>query len=192
MEEFQMARNAVLQAERELAAENGKEYAIPIEFPVSWDVGAPLPHLFQNDSRAFLAFFLRDSPPDWDGTWVRVRKPDDGMAEKIALVEFEGCICTKMGTPNEEVLRGHPLAGKGLAGYQAMSVKNSAWLKQVEAINAVHSHYKAERWRDLVHYILPFHDSTFECVARGFNVEVFEAPLSDLFARVCGRLSSTR
>jgi hypothetical protein len=69
-----------------------------------------------------------------------------------------------------------------------MSVKNSAWLKELEAINAVHSGYKAEAWRDLIHYILPFHDSTFECVAHGFNVEVFQLPLSDLLAEVWKRL----
>jgi hypothetical protein len=93
-----------------------------------------------------------------------------------------------MGTPNDEVLHGHPLSGKGLAGSQAMSVKNSAWLKDLETINSVHSCYKAEVWHDLNHYMFPFHDSTFECVARGFNVEVFQLPLTALLAEVCERL----
>jgi hypothetical protein len=190
MEEFSAACNAVLQAERNLATAKGEEYAVPIEFPVCWDTGAPLPYLLQNDYRTFLAFFLQDVDPNWDGTHVRVRNPSDGFSERIALVEFERCICSKMGTPNNEVLHGHPLSGKGLAGYQAMSVKNSAWLKELETINAVHSCYKAEVWRDLNHYILPFHDSTFECVARGFKVEVFQVPLSDLLAEVCKRLTA--
>jgi hypothetical protein len=46
-----------------------------------------------------------------------------------------------MGTPNDEVIHSHPLNGKGLAGYEAMSVKNSTWLKELEAINAVHKCY---------------------------------------------------
>jgi hypothetical protein len=37
MEEFTTARDAVLQAERALAAAKGEPYAVPIEFPVSWD-----------------------------------------------------------------------------------------------------------------------------------------------------------
>lgn len=59
MEKFTAARAAVLQAERNLAAAKGEQYAVPIEFPVSWDTGAPLPHLLQNDHRTILTFFLR-------------------------------------------------------------------------------------------------------------------------------------
>jgi hypothetical protein len=188
MEEFRAARTAVLQAERNLAAAKGEEYVVPIEFPVCWDTGAPLPYLLQNDYRTFLAFFLREVDPNWDGTYVTVRNPNSSLSEKLALVEFERCICTKMGTPNDEVLHGHPLHGKGLAGYEAMAVENSTWLKALERTNAVHGAYNPESWRRLKHYILPFHDSTFECVARGFKVEVFEMPLSDLLSDICKRL----
>jgi hypothetical protein len=187
-EESRAARDAVLQAERNLAAAKSEPYAAPIEFPVSWDVGAPLPYLLQNDHRTFLTFFVRDIDPDWDGSYVSVRSPNSNVAEKLAVVEFERCICTKMGTPNDEVLHGHPLHGKGLEGYEAMLVKNSAWLKELEAINSVHSCYRAEVWRGLNHYILPFHDCTFECVAQGFKVEAFQMSLSELLSEVCKRL----
>jgi hypothetical protein len=182
------ARDGVLQAERNLAAGKGEPFAFPIDFPVSWDVGAPLPYLLQNDYKTFLTFFVRDLDPDWDGTYVSVRSPNSESKEKLAVVEFDRCKCTRMGTPNEEVLHGHPLGGKGLAGYQAMSVKNSPWLRELEVINSVHSCYKAEVWRDLNHYILPFHDCTFECVARGFRVEEFRTTLPELLAEVCRRL----
>jgi hypothetical protein len=102
------------------------------------------------------------------------------MAQKLAVVEFQRCICTKMGTPNDEVFHGHPLHGKGFAGYLALAVENSNWLKELEAINAVHSNYKSEPWRELKHYILPFHDSTFECVARSFIVETYQTNLPQL------------
>lgn len=187
-EEFNAARTAVLQAERNLAAAKGEEYAVPIEFPVRWDTGAPLPYLLQNDYRTFLAFFLHTVDPNWDGTYVNVRNPSGELSEKLALVEFERCVCTKMGTPNDEVLHGHPLYGKGLAGYEAMAVENSNWLKELEEINSVHDAYNRESWRGLKHYILPFHDSTFECVARGFKVETFLLPVSDLLSDVCKRL----
>jgi hypothetical protein len=188
VEEFRAARDAVLQAERNLAAAKGGPYAVPVEFPASWDTGAPLPYLLQNDYRTFFTFFLRDLDPNCGGSCVSVRGPNSNLSEKLAVVEFERCICTKMGTPNDEVLHGHPLSGKGLVGHQPMAVKNSIWLKELDAINAVHSCYKAAAWRDLSHYILPFHDCTFECVARGFKVEAFQMPLPELLTEVCNRL----
>jgi hypothetical protein len=132
---------------------------------------------------------LQDIDPRWDGTYVHVRYAGSAEVQKLAVVEFEHCVCTKMGTPNEEVLHGHPLHGKGLIGYRALVVENSNWLKELEAINAVHSHYKADGWRELKHYILPFHDSTFECVARGFKVETRETTLPKLLAEVCQRFA---
>ncbi|HET9282702.1 MAG TPA: hypothetical protein VFR24_12140 [Candidatus Angelobacter sp.] len=188
MEEVRAANTAMLQAERNLAAAKGEQYAVPIEFPVSWDTGAPLPYLMQNDYKTFLVFFLRDVDPKWDGTYVKVREPNSDLAEKLALVEFEYCDCTKMGTPNDEVLRGHPLYGKGLVAYKAMLVMNSTWLRDLEKINAVHARYNPESWRRLKHYILPFHDSTFECVASGFKVETFQMPLPSLLSEICKRL----
>jgi hypothetical protein len=69
-----------------------------------------------------------------------------------------------------------------------MAVENSTWLKELEKINSIHDAHNLESWRGLKHYILPFHDSTFECVARGFKVETFQLPLSDLLSDVCKRL----
>ena len=60
VEEFRAATAAVLDAERALAAAKGEQYAVEIPFPVSWDTGAPLPHLLQSDYRTFLVFFLRE------------------------------------------------------------------------------------------------------------------------------------
>ena len=50
-EEFWAAHDAVLRLERELAAAKGEEHAVPINLPVKWDAGAPLPHLLRNDYR---------------------------------------------------------------------------------------------------------------------------------------------
>lgn len=188
-DEFRAATAAVLDAERALAAAKGEQYAVEISFPVSWDVGAPLPHLLQSDCRIFLVFFLREIDPHWDGTCVNVRDPGGPDTEKLGVVEFEHCVSTKMGTPSDEVLHGHPLYGKGLVGYRAQTVENSNWLKELEAINAVHSNYKPDRWRTFKHYILPFHDSTFECVAKGLKVEVRETTLTKLLAELCQRFA---
>lgn len=189
VEELKSASAAVLDAERALAAAKGEEYAVEIPFPVSWDTGAPLPHLMRSDYRTFLVFRLQNIDPHRDGTYVHVRHAGSIDVEKLGVVEFERCICAKMGTPNEEVFHGHPLYGKGLVGYQTQRVENSNWLKELEAINAVHDNYKADVWRTLTHYILPFQDSTFECVAKDFKVEVRETTFVELLLEICQRFA---
>ena len=80
LEEFSAAREAVLAAERALAHAKGEQYAVPIDFPVRWDIGAPLPHLLQSDDRTFVAFFLCDVDPNWDGSYTTIRYPDNPAA----------------------------------------------------------------------------------------------------------------
>src|SRR5947209_3670485 len=83
----EVAKEAVLRLERELAAAKGEEHAIPLDFPVQWDAGAPLPHLLRNDYRCFLTFYVREDDPDWDGTYVHVKDPGSPDVESLALVE---------------------------------------------------------------------------------------------------------
>jgi hypothetical protein len=89
-DEYHGALESVLKLERELAAAKGEEHAIPLDFPVRWDIGAPLPHIIQNDSKTFLTFYLSEPDPNWDGTYVTVKNPRDGSVEALALVEFLG------------------------------------------------------------------------------------------------------
>ena len=182
------ARDAVFQAERALAAAKGEQYAVLIDFPVRWDVGAPCPHQLQSDCRTFLVFFLLDVDPNWDGTWIKIRRPDSPEPQKLALIEFEGCRCTKMGLPREDAFAAHPLSGRGFVPYRAMSVENSAWVKELETINAADHAFRGEIWGELKHYIFPFHDSTFECVAHGFKVETFDISFPQLLSEICHRL----
>jgi hypothetical protein len=179
-----------LQLECELAAAKGEEYAVPLDFPVQWDTGAPLPHVIQNDYKTFLTFYVRVPDPAWDGTYVNVKDPGDRSVESLALVEFFHCISARLGTPNDEVFDGHPLYGKGLDGYTAQKVENSRWLAELEAINRIHRCYDPDRWRELEHYVFWFHDSTFECVAESYKVEPYELSMADLLAMVCKRLLS--
>jgi hypothetical protein len=189
-EEYKSANQEVLRLERLLGAARGDEYAEPIEFPVKWDTGAPLPHLIVNEYRALLAFLLSEPDPAWDGSYVTVKSPAGNEPEPLALVEFEHCVSAKLGSPNDEVVGGHPLDGKGREGYAAQRVVNSRWIKELETINSVHSQFRAEKWRDLQHFIFWFHDSTFECVARSFTVEVHRLPMRQLLNQMVDRLIS--
>ena len=188
MEEFRSARSELLDVERELSAATGEEYAVTLQFPAQWDTGAPSPHIVANEYRVFLIFLLRVPDPNWDGTYVTIKDPSAGATESLALVEFVHCTAFKMGTPNDEVLSGHSLFGKGLEGYKAQEVFNSRWLKDLQNINKVHMHFDPDSWRDRHHYILWFHDSTFECVARHYKVETFKESFPELVARATRRL----
>ncbi len=187
-EAYQRARNDVLALEREVAAAKGEEYAITIDFPVLWDTGAPLPHVLSNDSQVFLIFYLATFDPDWDGTHAKMRKPDDETAESLAVVEFQRPLSVKFGSPNDEVFSGHPLYGKGLEFYRAQVVENSRWIAEIESINKVHPNYNPETWHKLHHYILWFHDTTFECIARRYEVETYHESLGSVMERVSKRL----
>lgn len=55
LEEFAAAQEALLEAERALAAAQNEPYAVPIEFPVQWDTGAP-PICFRTTVGRFSCF----------------------------------------------------------------------------------------------------------------------------------------
>jgi hypothetical protein len=189
-EEYRAAHDALLVAERAVAAAKGEEYAEPLDFPVRWCTGAPLPHLIANDHKTLLVFLVDRPDPNWDGSYVTLKSPADGATEPLALVEFARCASAKLGTPNDEVFSGHPLHGRGLDPYTAQVVRNSRWLAELERVNSVHAMYRPEAWRKLNHYVFWFHDTTFECAAESYKVEVFEEGFADVLARACRRLTS--
>jgi hypothetical protein len=187
-EEYQNATAALLAAERALAAFKNEEHAVPLEFPVQWNTGAPLPQLLVNNHRAFLIFLVRIIDPNWDGSYVTIKNPGSQQRESLALVEFRRCISAKLGSPNDEVFHGHPLAGKGLEYYTAQLVQNSRWIAELQKINSVHACYRPEAWQQANHYVFWFHDNTFECIAESYAVELHDRSMPDLLVEVCRRL----
>jgi hypothetical protein len=165
-EELSAALNAQLEAERALAAARGEEYAAPFELGVVWSGGAPLPHLLSSGHRTFVAFYLDEPDPDWDGTYVNVIDPTDEAPASLGLAEFKRCSAVKLGPPNDEVLHGHRLHGRGLGGYGAYVVENSSWVAELMEVNSVHRQYREETWADARHFLFVFHDETVEAVAR--------------------------
>jgi hypothetical protein len=187
-EEYHAANQQVLGLERQIAAIKREEYAESLEFPVRWDVGAPMPHLLVNDYRALLCFLLNEPDPNWDGSYVNVVSVSE--TNSLALVEFKGCLAAKLGVPNDEVFHGHPLEGKGMEPYRAQLVMNSCWIRELETINSVHQSYNPKHWNDLNHYVFWFHDSTFECVAKSFAVDTYRESMTALLIRMVERLAS--
>jgi hypothetical protein len=187
-DEYRAAESALFEAERALAASRNEEHAVPLDFPVRWNTGAPMPQLLRNDHRAFLIFLQKTFDPNWDGTYATMKDPSSTQPEPLALVEFHRCITAKLGAPNDEVLHGHPLAGSGLDAYTAQIVRNSRWLAELEKINSVHRGYRPEWWTARMHYVLWFKDSTFECIAESFTVENHMCSMPELLELAARRL----
>lgn len=188
IEEFQQARDAVLAVERDLAAARGEPYAVPLPFPVEWDSGAPLPVMLVSDQKTLLLFRVRVPNPAWDGSYATPVGLGDPESERLALAEFTRCASAKLGAPNDEVFHGHPLYGRGFEGGRALKVMDSPWLQELRSINEVHSEFRSDAWARRTHFILPFHDSTFECVAESFTVDVVCMPMAQALAELCRRM----
>ena len=124
-------------------------------------------------SRRTYLIYLADEPdPSRDGTYVRVVRSSSAEPMLLATVCFEWCYWHKFGGANDEVFHGHPLNSRGFGGQGAYLVHNSRWLEETRAINSVHSQYDPDTWTALRHYLLAFHDNIFECLARGYSIEV--------------------
>ena len=185
---FDAAHDQQLTAERALAAARGEEYAVPFELGVQWSGGAPLPHLISSGLRSFVAFYLEEPDPDWDGTYTRIVDPTDEGVESLALAEFKGSVAVKLGPPNDEVLHGHPLYGRGLDFYGAYVVENSRWLAELIEINRVHRGFNPQTWQEQRHFLLVFHDETVEAIARDIEVRPAQTSMRALLAETIEKL----
>ena len=175
-EEIHAAFTRVYQAERALALAKGEETALLCEWEIPWDTGAPLPHVISSESDTYLIYLADEADPSWDGTSTTIAHATD--VQVVALVRFTHCYASQFGGPNDEVLFGHPLWGKGLEPYGAHIIANSHWLASMESINQVHNRYNPARWKKLTHYLLLFHDELFEYLAQGYSIEVFHDSLA--------------
>lgn len=145
-----------------------KDQIVELDGMPQSSVGAPHPVVLSDEGKVVLAFYLQNTPEDWDRTTVRIVGKDSN--EPVAIVHFTWCHAHMFGPPNDEAFSGHPLAERGLAPYGAYEVINSSWIRQLERMYSVHEHHKPERFWERHHFIFAFHDSTFECVADGFDV----------------------
>lgn len=157
-----------------------------IDLPRS-SVGAPCPIVLAGEHQLRVAYFLESTPPGWDGRTARVVGPGSG-GEPHAIVEFARPYASMFGPPNDEAFAGHPLASRGLHPYGAFEVRQSSWIRALERMNSVHPYHRPETFAALRHFILAFHDETFECVATGYSVGVGSGPLTTTVARAAARL----
>ena len=154
------------------------EQVITLEgFPQS-SPGAPCPALFATEHSLAVVFHLYTPNPNWDGTSVRVIDVNS-ESEPIAVVTFDHPSIHTFGPPNDEAFSGHPLASKGLKPYGAFEVIHSRWIHQLEKMNSVHPCHNREKFlAGKRHFILTFHDSTFECIAHNYKIDYPKCTIS--------------
>ena len=140
-------------------------------FPRS-SVGAPSPMVLASEYSLAVVFYTEKIEAGWDGASVRMVGLDS-PSEHAVVVTFERPLAHVFGPPNDEAFAGHRLAAVGLVPYAAFEVINSKWIHDLERQNAVHPQHDKEHYLNgKRHFILTFHDSTFECVAQGYSVEL--------------------
>jgi hypothetical protein len=141
------------------------------------DIGAPLPILLCDEHHLLLAYIVSEPDPEWDGSYATLVSPESGgMA--VACVRFNWPSAHMLGPPNDEAFSGHPLANRGLHPYAVFEVHSSSWIRKLERMNSVHPRHNRQRFLEgLRHLVFAFHDSTFECIADGFDVEVLRGSM---------------
>lgn len=134
-------------------------------------VGAPCPVVVADEHHLAVAFYVEVRDDKWDGKTVRVVGPES-EGEPFAIVTFKRPLAYFHGPPNDESFGGHPLSKRGLRPYGAFEVKGSSWLALLTKMNRVHPYHKDEHYAyaDYRHLILTFHDTTFECVVKGYDI----------------------
>jgi hypothetical protein len=111
-----------------------------------WSTGAPLPFVVATEQRTLFAF----------------ERPD----ATTQTAEFVGCTLVKFGFPNDEVQHGLAFWELGLKHYAVHEILDSPWLNELRTVEAAHSAAPAVAFAESRHFVLTFHDSTLEAIAR--------------------------
>ncbi len=146
------------------------------------EAGAPLPLVVADEQSVFLAYVAcsqAKSTPNWSFPQQGIGVPYEELREvswqteklPIAIVRFDFPYAVMFGAPNDEALHGHPLFGRGLTFYSVSEIMNSSWVRGLQHMNSTHRNHHPEFFADLRHFIFTFHDSTFEAVAKGIEVD---------------------
>jgi len=167
--------------QRALSLAKGEDTAVPIDYPYPWETGAPLPHVVSDGCKVFLIYYIGESNPKWTAQEHVIIDLNTKRSDITALVEFDHCYIYKFGGANDEVINGHPLAKHGLERYEAHIIENSSWLEEQVRINSIHRYFNQASWDGYKHYLFTFHDEMFECLAKGYRVDVFKGSISAVF-----------
>lgn len=142
-------------------------------------IGAPCPMILTSEHFLHLAYAVEEPLEPGEGI-TPVMPGEYAPGRTCALIRFEHPYAHIFGPPGDEALQGHPLAPLGLSPNSAFEVKNSPWIRGVERMNSVDPAHRPEFFAPFRHFVFIFHDSTFECIARNFEVSVHFASVASV------------
>jgi hypothetical protein len=150
---------------------NGSDRPRSVNSAPQSSIGAPCPVLIASENSLRLAYYLEPErlTPEWRAAPVLQARPNF-CDDLCAIVTFERAYAHMFGPPNDEAFSGHPLAACGLKPYSVFEIQESSWLRGLVQMNSVHPYHKAEHFSAFKHWVFSFHDSTFECLASGYNI----------------------
>jgi hypothetical protein len=146
-----------------------KDKVLPLSNVPQSSVGAPCPVVLSNEHTTVVAYYTQEDEINFESD-----------IEPIAIITFRFCYSTMFGPPNDEAFDGHPLSSRGLEPYSSFIIKDSSWLRTLIKMNEVHPYHNLKMFEGFKHFILAFHDSTFECIAKDFEVEI----VADTFSNI--------
>jgi hypothetical protein len=139
--------------------------------------GAPMPVVLSDEHRTYVAYMIH-TEFQWDGETCQ-------KGELFAIVQFLQCEALMFGPPSDEIFHSHPLESRGLEPYRNYQILHSSWIRALERMNSVHPLHRTKSFKELRHFVLSFHDSTFECVAKSVEfIETFEDSTQNVARRL--------
>lgn len=129
--------------------------------------GAPMPLLAQGSRDLVLVFWAQTEP---------------GGDRKTGVVQASFCDISQFGYPNDEALPGHPLYERGLRYYGIYEVLDSSWFARLQAQNRVT--FPSFTRHPSRHFVITFHDETFECLAKNLTARIEPGSPREVFARL--------
>lgn len=149
--------------------------------------GAPVPLVLADEHHLVVAYEAEPLRSPVGAGVVHVVDPA-GQPPTIVLIEFLRYDAYYHGPPDDESLHGHPLHSRGLEPYGAFVVNDSSWIRSLEQMNRVHARHDPQRYDQRRHFILTFHDSTFECIAEDHVVSIHQGSISVVLPEMVRRL----
>jgi hypothetical protein len=139
------------------------------------DPGDPTPTLLVSEQGTVLAFGLS-------------ARQAEATGYASACVTFKSVRATLFGGPNDEALGGHRLAPLGLMPYAAYRVENSRWIDDYKSANRVHPRHNDRFFDQDQHFVMTFHDSMLEVMARSYEVSFMAGTVASIIIDASCRL----
>ncbi len=134
---------------------------VEIKNVIKMDNGGASPMVVSNENQLYLIFYKDISEQSYNNY-------DDRYIMKFGLY-----LKYNFGIPNNESLYNHPYGKLGVESYSFYELKKSPLLEEMESIEKLHPYYNKSNWLGYKHYIITFHDSMFECIAKDFKLISF-------------------